>query len=97
MCKVWAQQLGPSAVSQSSPVVFMLSRQRGEPWIIPCDNRRGARTKRRGRGKGGEKERGVDRDGSSSRAVIGAQRSRTILPKGGGKRRRKEEEEEGSP
>lgn len=90
MCKVSAQQLVPTAVSQSSPVVFMLSRQKGQPWIILFGNGpvviRKEGKKRRGGGglpkRGRSKEqRGVAWDLSSKKIVIGAQQIRTILPK----------------
>lgn len=73
MCKVSAQQLVPTAVSQSSPVVFMLSRQRGQSWIILFGNGPGVITKGRRKKKkktGGEhheKEAGAKSRGVSDK------------------------------
>lgn len=70
MCKVSAQQLVPTAVSQSSPVVFMLSRQRGQSWIILFGNGPGVITK--GRRKKKKKDGGrTPRKGGRSKKQRG--------------------------
>ena len=58
--KASAQQRAPTAVSQSSPVVFMLSRQRGQLRIIPFGNRpvKQKGKKKKMEGKKNEKKKG---------------------------------------
>lgn len=102
MCKVSAHKLGPTAVSQSSRW-YLCSPGRGRTLDHPqgqraWSNSEKEREGKRGRGGGSHGKRGIGWDRCSSRALIGAQRSRTILPKAatsGGRRRRRRKK--GSP